>query len=300
MRWIKRGLLIPGPAPVPWESTHAMVPVAEVLDDGAVRIYFTTRDAAGRSEVASATLDFPDGVLAYSQRPHLSYGELGAFDDAGAMTGSLVRDGDRRWLYYIGWTRGVSVPFYTFIGCAVSEDGGQTFTRVSPAPVLERAQTDPYITTSPWVIREDGRWRMWYVSGTGWRQEGARAKHWYHIRYAESSDGIRWTRNGQICIDYADAHEYAISRPCVIRDRDAYRMWYSRRGDAYRIGYAESADGVNWIRKDDEVGIDVGPDAWDADMIEYPFVFDHGGRRYLLYNGNRYGATGIGWAELEE
>jgi hypothetical protein len=31
-------------------------------------------------------------------------------------------------------------------------------------------------------------------------------------------------------------------------------------------------------------------------MIEYPFVFDHQGSRYLLYNGNNYGETGVGLA----
>ena len=31
-------------------------------------------------------------------------------------------------------------------------------------------------------------------------------------------------------------------------------------------------------------------------MVEYPAVFDHGSRRYMLYNGNGYGASGIGYA----
>ncbi len=34
-------------------------------------------------------------------------------------------------------------------------------------------------------------------------------------------------------------------------------------------------------------------------MIEYPFVFDHAGERYMLYNGNGYGASGIGLAVWE-
>ena len=34
-------------------------------------------------------------------------------------------------------------------------------------------------------------------------------------------------------------------------------------------------------------------------MIEYPFVFDHDGSRYMLYNGNGYGKTGFGLAVLE-
>jgi hypothetical protein len=34
-------------------------------------------------------------------------------------------------------------------------------------------------------------------------------------------------------------------------------------------------------------------------MIEYPFVFDYEGQRYMLYNGNNYGETGFGMAVME-
>jgi hypothetical protein len=75
-------------------------------------------------------------------------------------------------------------------------------------------------------------------------------------------------------------------------------MWYSHRGKNYRIGYAESLDGLHWTRKDNEAGIHVSRSGWDSQMIEYPFVFDHQGSRYLLYNGNDYGKTGIGLGQL--
>ena len=125
---------------------------------------------------------------------------------------------------------------------------------------------------------------------------GGQPRHYYHIRYAESSDGLRWSRRARPCIDYASPDEYAISRPCVVRDRDAYRLWYASRGAAYRIGYAESADGLDWTRKDADAGLDVSAAGWDSEMVAYPCVFDAGGRRYLLYNGNGYGRTGIGLA----
>lgn len=34
-------------------------------------------------------------------------------------------------------------------------------------------------------------------------------------------------------------------------------------------------------------------------MIEYLFVFDHNGKRYMLYAGNGFGKTGFGLAILE-
>jgi hypothetical protein len=138
---------------------------------------------------------------------------------------------------------------------------------------------------------------MWYVSNLGWTDDAdGQPQYRVHIKYAESDDGIHWKRTGRVCVDFAHAGEYAISRPCVLRDPDCYRMWYSVRGEAYRIGYAESGDGLTWRRLDAAAGIDVSSKGWDSEMVEYACVFDHGGRRHMLYNGNGYGATGIGHA----
>ena len=90
-----------------------------------------------------------------------------------------------------------------------------------------------------------------------------------------------------------------MSRPCVLKENGLYKMWYSYRGQSYRIGYAESKDGFEWTRMDADVGIDVSESGWDSEMIEYPFVFDQNGERFMLYNGNSYGKTGIGLARLE-
>jgi hypothetical protein len=73
-------------------------------------------------------------------------------------------------------------------------------------------------------------------------------------------------------------------------------MWYSCRGDAYRIGYAESSDGLRWERLDASAGIGVSARGWDAASIEYPAVIRTAGREWMFYNGNGYGRTGIGCA----
>jgi len=207
-----------------------------------------------------------------------------------------VADAQRKYLFYTGWTRGVTVPFYLFAGLAISDDGGRSFRRQSPAPILERNEVDPLLTASPFVLIENGIWRMWYVSAARWRMTAGKPEHDYHIRYAESRNGVDWVRRGIVCIDFAHAGEHAIARPCVIRDGRVYRMWYAWRGTHYRIGYAESADGVVWTRMDDDAGIGVSKDGWDSEMVEYPYVFAHRGRLLMLYNGNGYGKTGCGLA----
>jgi hypothetical protein len=292
--WLKQGLLLPAPPPVRWASSHVALPIAHPMTDGRLRVYYSARDERGRARIGAADVELGGGAQHLAD-PLFDLGALGAFDDNG-VTGSCIVDSDgRQYLYYTGWTLGVTVPFYFSIGCAVS-DGGGAFERVSAAPVLGRNDIDPFLTASPWILVEDGVWRMWYVSCVRWTLEAGRPKHWYLIRYAESSDGIEWRPTGRICIDFASPEEYAISRPCVVRDADVYRMWFGARGDAYRIGYAESDDGLEWRRDDSRAGIDGTAGSWDQEMQTYPAVVDHLGARYMLYNGDGYGATGIGYA----
>jgi hypothetical protein len=140
---------------------------------------------------------------------------------------------------------------------------------------------------------------MWYASGKCWEQTPEGPKHYYRIVYAESSDGLLWEPSGRVCIDFADEDEYAIARPCVVRDEHGYHMWFSCRGSAYRIGYARSADGLTWAREDERAGLRPFGEGWESDSVEYGFVLDHDGRRWILYNGNDYGATGIGLARWD-
>jgi predicted GH43/DUF377 family glycosyl hydrolase len=278
--------VLAAPLDVPWSASHAALPTV----DGS-QLYFATRDAEGRSSIARASLDLSAEtpvVGAIEAGPVLTPGPLGAFDDAGVTPSCVVRRGDETLLYYTGWSLGVSVPFYLAIGLAVGHGDGP-FERVSAAPILGRRDSDPFLTASPHVVVEDGCWRAWYVSGVRWTTE----RHYYNLRHAESADGITWS-DGRVCVDFADDGEHAFSRPCVLAADGGYEMWFAVRGDAYRLGYARSEDGLRWERDDAATALD--GEGWDAEMVAYPHVVDHGGRRLLLYNGNGYGATGIGSA----
>ena len=49
---------------------------------------------------------------------------------------------------------------------------------------------------------------------------------------------------------------------------------------------------MTWTRRDDR-GLDPAGDEWESEMVEYPCVFEWDGQRYMLYNGNGYGRTGM-------
>ena len=298
--WRKFGQIYCPSSNKEWMYSHAAVPIAENIKGNLFKIYFSSRDFCNQSHTGYLIIDItrPHEIIELSNDPVIGPGDLGGFDDSGAMATWLSNFHGKRFLYYIGWNLGVTVPFRNSIGLAISEDGGE-FKRYSTGPVLDRSMTEPHFVASCCVLPDQDKWRMWYLSCTEWRMRNGKPEHRYHIKYAESIDGVSWQRDGIVAIDYHDDSEYAISRPSVIRDENCWKMWFSYRGTSYRIGYAESVDGIHWKRLDADCQIDVSESGWDSQMIEYPFVFDHDGIRYMLYNGNGYGKTGFGLAVLE-
>jgi hypothetical protein len=167
--------------------------------------------------------------------------------------------------------------------------------------VLERSDAELFFRCGAYVLYEDGQFRMWYVAGSGWEQVGDAIKPVYEIRYMESADGIHWPDEGATCIRIERDNEHGFGKPCVIREGGKFRMFYSvRRRDveSYRLGYAESDDGLHWQRKDEGIGLDVSESGWDSEMICYSAVIPLHGRWYMFYNGNEFGRTGFGVAEL--
>jgi hypothetical protein len=295
-RWHKCGRIFLPDGSRWWMKTHAASPIPLPLEGDRVRILISGRDEQGRARIGALNVSLAGPAAPIvADEPLADLGPLGSFDENGMVGGCAVPVGEQLYIYYSGFQRGVTVPFWFFGGLLISDDLGLTARRFSNAPVLDRSDADPIIAGAPWILRDGGRWRMWYTSGVRWERNRDDLRHFYHIKYAESDDGLHWRRDGIVAIDFRDG-EYALGRPCVIRDPDKYRMWYSRRGPSYRIGYAESDDGLNWERRDDLAGIDASADGWDSQMIEYAAVFDHAGTRWMLYNGNGYGESGLGLA----
>lgn len=305
-KWHKIGrIFIPGKSVAEFKG-RAYLPFAEPVSGDIYRIYFSPTDDQYRGYIASILIDLkqPTKIIEHSPGPMVQAGELGCFDDSGAVMSCLVNFKGSKYLYYTGWSLAVRIPFYYFIGLAIDKNNPGSFKKYSNLPVMDRQSVDPFMTASPFVLEENGKLRMWYISGIKWEMENGKPKHYYHLKYAESTDGIEWSRKGLIAIDFKSNKEYAIARPCVLKEQGLYKMWYSYRAsekaESYRIGYAESKDGLKWNRLDEAIDLDVSAEDWDAEMLCYPFVFAHNKRKYMLYNGNGYGRSGFGLAVCED
>jgi hypothetical protein len=305
-RWKKLGHVFPSTPKQRQCCRFAALPIVEHVRGALFRVYFTDRDDDNRACVKSLLLELDENprVVEFNNITLLGHGPAGAFDDRGAMGACLLTRGKETWLYYTGWNTASTVPFRLALGLAIRDEPSGHFRKISEGPIIDRTMVDPYLSASSCVIEDDKKFRMWYISCIRWEQQPDKSlKHYYLVKHAISEDGINWERNDKISVGFRYPNEYAIAMPRVIKDGSIYRMWFSFRagpkGDSYRIGYAESRDGVSWQRKDEEINLDVTPGAWDSDMLCYPFIFDHAGKRYMLYNGNGYGESGFGLAVLE-
>jgi hypothetical protein len=307
-RWKKRGLIYSVDSRLPWARTHAQIPTVDVIDEKTLMVLFSSRDISNRSMIARMEVDAqnPSNILRIQEEPLLPLGRIGTFDDCGMMPSSIVTWNGEKYMYYIGWNVRNTVPYHNSVGLAVSEDGGRTYRRMFDGPVMDRTAEEPFFCATTCVRIENSVWRNWYLSCTGWESIAGRMEPRYHLKYAESNDGINWHRDGRIAIDYSSSDEGGIARACVHKEGALYRMWYSYRSlidyrssrmKSYRIGYAESGDGLMWRRLDDRAGIGLSDEGWDSFMLAYPEVVDVGGHRYMFYNGNGFGETGFGYAE---
>ncbi|TCL14451.1 hypothetical protein EV198_1294 [Roseivirga ehrenbergii] len=300
MNWEKIGRIFLPEGQHDWVKTHAMLPTIDHVKDDLFRVYFSGRDDLNISRTGFIEFDIndPTRILKLSKEPVVDIGELGAYDDNGVSPTCIVNHDGKKFFYIMGWNKGSKVRAAEVSGLAISNDNGDSFQRYSRSPIIDRTNDEPFtILVVSCILIEDGIWRMWYDSADKWISEELPR---YNIKYAESVDGIHWKREGLVSVDYKDENETRVSRASVIKDDGKYKMWYcyAMGTGGYTMGYAESADGYQFTRMDDKVGIHLSDEGWDSQMICYPNVFKHKEDIYMLYSGNGYGKEGFGLAKL--
>ena len=293
-------------------TSFAQAPSTLVFEDY-LRVYFSTRpdpDSFGQfvSFTGFVDLDIADltRIVRISEQPIMQLGGKGTFDEFGVYPFSAVRFGERILGFHGGWTRPSSVPFAVSIGASESFDGGASYVRLGPGPVISASPNEPFVISGPKIRLFNGALYMYYIAGKSWIETRRVPEPVYRIRMAVSSDGISWKREDRDLIVPLDDGDEAQASPDVFWDGEIYHMFFcfrktlNYRGNSgsYRLGYASSNDLLNWTRDDSKVDFEPSDQGWDSDMIAYPHVFHIQDHWYLLYLGNGVGREGFGMAEI--
>ena len=275
-----------------WESGDigyiSSVKVNNVGDDGTDEIIASATDGIG--SVGAISLDF--AWEKYAGNPVLGPGLDGTWDDEGLLYPTVLFDSVIYRMWYTGHDGAE-----TRIGYATSADG-MTWQKYPNNPVLDigvSGEWDDYRIVAPCVIFDGSQYKMWY---------GARAasSQIWRIGYATSTDGIMWEKYaGNPVVDVGALGDWDFNfanSPNVIFDGVSYKMWYHGLGGVRQIGYATSADGIEWIKYSGNPVLGPGSSGeWDDYQIGKPTVIFDGANYIMWYSGHTYGRSWrIGYA----
>ncbi len=301
MKWIKKGLIYCPDSTTNWMNNSVLTPQPFLLNAETIRLYASFRDKEGIGRIGFLDLDAknPKKILKISKNPVLDIGAPGQFNDNGIILGDVLRVNNLIYMYYVAFQHVQKVKFYAFSGLAISNDNGDTFQHYSRVPVMDRTEEGIFGRCIHTVIKDLDKFRVWYSVIYAWTYINNMPYPTYDIKYIESSDGIHFGDAGVQCLK-CNENEYRIGRPKVRLLDDRYEMRYTSDtySREYIAGFAESFDGINWIRKDELSGLTKSKSGFDSEIACYPVVLETKYGTYMFYDGNGMGKTGFGYQEL--
>ncbi len=301
MHWKKMGLIYKPDGKSDWKMNSALTPTPVVFSDK-IRVYAGFRDLEGVSRIGYVDLDKKDPsiIKKISQTPVLDIGTDGSFDDNGIILGDVVWVDERLYMYYVGFQLVKKVKFLAFTGLAISDDGGETFTKKSAVPLLDRKENALYFNAVHTAIHDKNGFKYWLGAGSGWEMINDIPYPSYNIKYIESTDGLSFKSPSKDCLYFSRNQEYRMGRPRVYKTATGYEMiftWGDLTGN-YRMGYAVSVNGQTWQRRDEELNFHPSENGWDDKTVSYGALFTTDEITYMVYNGNQMGKDGFGLARL--
>lgn len=310
MKWLKKGRIFEPKGQTVWMKKYGILPTPYYIEEkNIIRIYFGTsaEDNICKITYIDVHADNPSEVLYLHTSPLIPEGEEGLFDEHGVNPSQLIFINQIPHLFYIAYQKLTTVPYLLFCSYAQLNPQLDTLIFRKKTPLLDRTDSEPFIRSAITIVQKNNEYYFWYVSAYKWESIDSEIfKHKklpnYHIRFGKTKNFNTFEIYPSAVIFPNNDNEFGFGRPWCIYENNTFKMWYSlrRKNISYRIGYAESKDGIHWIRKDNEAGIDISDSGWDSDMVCYPAVIRVKDKTYLFYNGNNNGATGFGYAVLDE
>ncbi len=218
-----------------YDATYAAKP-SVLFREGLYRMWYSGHDST-RYQICYA--DSADGLTWAKHGVVLSNGTTGDPDSRSAAYPSVIFDGEYK-MWYSGYTGQNYRIMY-----ANSSDG---LTWAKHGVVLDLGpigSLDEFHAYHPAVLKT-GEYEMWYAAQGGLK---------YSILYANSSNGLNWTKQpGEVALlgtgcSYGDAY---VTEPAAAFYGGEYHMLYGRYdGMRVRTMHARSYDGLNW----NEIGL---------------------------------------------
>ena len=261
---------------------HAQLPTPIYIGNGIIRMYYSTKI---QKKSYIRFFDLCEKTLRQVSKDYLALkpGPKNTFSCDGVMPSCIVtqEETNEKFLFFTGWSLEKKVPYSHAIGiCKIKKNG--KLKNLSSEPILSKSQFDPCLVNSAcvWKNKKQKKWLMLYSSGRGWIDDYPV----YDIRKAEchsSSPLGPWIPMDQCVISHN------------IKDEAISRVWKHKNFFYYslRTKYSNySIKKTNMLKKYE---LKLEKNSWDEEMQCYPAIYERLKYKYLFYNGNNYGKTGI-------
>lgn len=296
MKWKKVGICYSLDKLHPKLLSHCANPLPLHLEGDIYRIYFSSRDEVNRSSVGAVDIDIvKNKIVTEHIEPFFIHGEESDFFSDGVSVGDTYTVGNKTYMLFMGWKVPRNNHWYGQIGrLQVLSDGRLVLD--SNNPLIEIDKDDPLSLSYPCIHKVGDVYHMWYGSTLTWDAGNNEMVH--ILKHAQSRDGNTWQKCSHR-VPFQIGVAQAFSRPSILKIKDLYHLYFSYRcgtGTSYRIGNATSKNALNW--NINERNIHLSKHGWDSEMLEYPYIFKHDEKFYMLYNGNDYGKSGFGLAVM--
>jgi predicted GH43/DUF377 family glycosyl hydrolase len=195
-------------------------------------------------------------------------------------------------LFIIGF---IAYPFAT----APRPSAPENFTRHGDPVLIPDLGWERTGVFEPTVMHDGELWRMWYGGGSG---------DTCAIGYAESIDGIAWSKHGDPVVGFGNGGVDGVAcRNYVYKHGGTYYMLFADGlgANGESIYLATSADGIVWNAEPDPV---LRPGTWDVSLATTCFWYEKDRSRWVvLYDSMNRNlvwetglATGIDLRSLEK
>jgi len=273
--WVKKGII--------FNSEWAQLPVVDVYHDY-YKIYYSTRDEDGRSRPGAICVSKDLQKLLSHETIPLSLGQPGTFDSYGVMPSSIYTREEDGWkfMYYVGWSKRIDVPYWNSMGLAMSTNGGITWTKCSKGPYLSSNPLEHgFIGT---VELNTSNINEIYYSSAYWEKFDNKWEPIYDIKIS---------RNGLVgeTILPLKENEGGIAAFRPLKDK----FYYSKRNKLdYRTNPQNSYKIYSWDPKTNQETLELSPSE-DEIMCAYPYIIEEKDKYIMFYNSD-FGKSGIRYA----
>jgi hypothetical protein len=222
---------------------------------------------------------------------------IGSFDEHGVSGSYYSLSRHQLTIWNFGWKRLSGKAWINSIGIA-KVPLGLNQTNVVNDLAFASNSNDTHGLAYPYITKINSKEMFFYASFDQYGIPSENEPYSFTAKSAEILKDFQLSSPTRMINHMAGMS--AQSRPCIIQDGNMYRAWVSVKGTEYEICSMVSTDGINWTWDDSGNNLQAKGLGNEKEQVCYSHVVEHGRERFMFYNGDGFGMTGIGIAKWSE